>query len=106
MIEIINVEWRVRVADAGSGAEPHVAVALVVDGRVHELGTLDGTPELCALRRADVQGTDILCANGTYYAAALERDKLVVRDASHVVEQMYAGTAQLIVAPYRMPTGP
>jgi hypothetical protein len=100
-IEIINVEWRARVADAD-----HVAIAFVVDGKVHELGTLDGTLETCALRRADVAGTDIMCANGTYFAAALEGDKLVVRDASHVVEQMFAGTAQLIVAPYRMPTSP
>jgi hypothetical protein len=100
-IEIMHVEWRARVADAD-----HVAIAFVVDGGVHELGTLDGTPESCALRRADVRGTDIVCANGTFFAAAIEQDKLVVRDASHVVAQLFAGNAQLIVAPYRLPIGP
>ena len=100
-VMIATLEWRAKPADAD-----HVAVTLVVDGGAHELGTLAGSPELCALARADAEGSQLVCAERTYFTVILVEGVLRVSDASHEVARIPVGPVALSVAPYRMPSGP
>jgi hypothetical protein len=97
-VSMSTVEWRVKPGDAG-----RIDVALVVDGQVNKLGELDGTPEECAIRRAEATATELVCSGGDFSAELVEHE-LVVRDAARELKRIPVGPSVAItVAPYALP---
>lgn len=93
-----SVEWRVRPGDGGK-----IDVALVVDGQVNKLDELDGTPETCAIRRAEPTATELVCADAAFTAELVDHE-LVVRDATRELRRIPVGPSVAIsVAPYAIP---
>jgi len=100
-VEVSRVEWRVKPADTAGT----IAVALVVDGQVTKLGEIEGTPETCAMRRAEATATELLCGSDGDFSAELVEHELVVRDATREVARIPVGpSVALTVAPYEIPT--
>jgi hypothetical protein len=110
---VVKVEWRAELADEG-----RVAVKLVVDGHDYASGFLGATtldamgPSTCAIGRADVGGTALVCGNGDRAVAELVGEELVVstytrteHGAGHQVVQRIAlgGGVALRVAPFVAP---
>lgn len=93
-----SVEWRVRPGDDGA-----MNVVLVVDGQVNKLAELDGTPETCAIRRAEPTATELVCADADFSAELVDHE-LVVRDATRELRRIPVGPSVAIsVAPYALP---
>jgi hypothetical protein len=106
-VVVSNVEWRVQASDA-----EHVEVSLVVDGGVTKLGSVEATPEQCAMRAAAAKVTELLCGSEDL-VAALEPGELVVTElvgkSQRELRRIPIGPSiAIIVAPYRIPerTGP
>jgi hypothetical protein len=106
-VVVSNVEWRVQASDA-----EHVEVSLVVDGGVTKLGSVEATPEQCAMRAAAAKVTELLCGSEDL-VAALEPGELVVTElvgkSQRELRRIPVGPSiAIIVAPYRIPerTGP
>jgi hypothetical protein len=110
---VVKVEWRAELADEG-----RVAVKLVVDGHDYPSGFLGATtldaigPSTCAIGRADVGGTELVCGNGDRAVAELVGEELVVttftsteHGAGRQVVQRIAlgGGVALRVAPFVAP---
>lgn len=106
-VVVSNVEWRVQASDA-----EHVEISLVVDGGVTKLGSVEATPEQCAMRAAAAKVTELLCGSEDL-VAALEPGELVVTElvgkSQRELRRIPIGPSiAIIVAPYRIPerTGP
>lgn len=106
-VVVSNVEWRVQASDA-----EHVEVSLVVDGGVTKLGSVEATPEQCAMRAAAAKVTELQCGSEDL-VAALEPGELVVTElvgkSQRELRRIPTGPSiAIIVAPYRIPerTGP
>ncbi len=101
-VVVSNVEWRVQATDA-----EHVEVTLVVDGGVNKLGSVEATPELCAIRAAAAKITDLMCGSEEF-VAELQPGELVVTElvgkSQRELTRIPIGPSiAIIVAPYRIP---
>lgn|GEM_PF-2966327 len=101
-VVVSNVEWRVQASDA-----EHVEVALVVDGGVNKLGSVEATPELCAIRAAAAKVTALMCGSEEF-VAELQPGELVVTElvgrSQRELKRISIGPSiAIIVAPYRIP---
>jgi hypothetical protein len=101
-VRLSVVEWRAPASDP-----QHVDVEIVVDGVIAKLGSVEATPETCAIRSAAAKTTELVCGDSTF-DANLEPGYLVVtRAGTREVRRMEIGDAVAIsVAPYRIPEPP
>ncbi len=81
----VVVEWKVEQGDGSL-----VNVALVVDGKAHELGALDaatefepGTPATCALRAASPRRTELVCGDKESLVADLIDPSVQLETLAH-----------------------
>lgn len=101
-VVVSNVEWRVQASDAD-----HVDVVLVVDGGVNKLGSVEATPEFCAIRAAAAKVTALMCG-AEEFVAELQPGELVVTElvgkSQRELKRIPIGPSiAIIVAPYRIP---
>ena len=98
-VSVSTVEWRAEASDA-----EHVDVKIVVDGMVTKLGSVEATPETCALRSAAAKVTELLCGNDSF-VANVEPSELVVTHGREEKRLPIGPSVAITVAPYRMPVG-
>ena len=98
-VSVSTVEWRAEASDA-----EHVDVKIVVDGMVTKLGSVEATPETCALRSAAAKVTELLCGNDSF-VANVEPGELVVTHGRTEKRLPIGPSVAITVAPYRMPVG-
>jgi hypothetical protein len=98
-VSISTVEWRAEANDA-----EHVDVKIVVDGMVTKLGSVEATPETCALRSAAAKVTELLCGTDSF-VANVEVGELVVVHGGDTKRLPIGPSVAITVAPYRMPVG-
>jgi hypothetical protein len=101
-VSVSLVEWRAHAADA-----EHVALELVVDGGVTKLGTIDGTPESCAIGSAAPKQTELVCGNEAFVAEVAPGELVVTevigaqrRDSARIP---IGPSVAINVAPLRLP---
>jgi hypothetical protein len=100
-VSVSLVEWRAPASDP-----QHVDVEIVVDGMVAKLGSVEATPETCAIRSAAAKTTELVCGDETF-DANLEPGYLVITRGSREVRRMEIGASVAIsVAPYQIPPAP
>jgi hypothetical protein len=106
-VAVSTVEWRAKPGDPGQ-----VEISIVVDGYANKVGTIEGTPESCAMRRAEAKATELVCGRGESFAAELEPGELVVTRTwmteqgpmQREVKRVPTGPSQaLTVSPYALP---
>ncbi len=106
-VSVSRVEWRVQPSDA-----EHVDLTLVVDGGSTKLGSIEATPETCAMLRAAAKVTEMLCGTDSFVATVQpaepgqlgEMGELVVTHAGREVKEIPIGPSIAItVAPYQIP---
>jgi hypothetical protein len=98
-VSVSTVEWRAEASDA-----EHVDVKIVVDGIVSKLGSVEATPETCALRSAAAKVTELLCGTDSF-VANVEPGELVVTHGREEKRLSIGPSVAITVAPYRMPAG-
>jgi len=98
-VSVSTVEWRAEASDA-----EHVDVKIVVDGMVTKLGSVEATPETCALRRAAANVTELLCGSDSF-VANVQPGELVVTHGRDEKRLPIGPSVAITVAPYRMPVG-
>ena len=100
-VSVSKVEWRAEPSDA-----EHVDVVIIVDGQTTKLGSVEATPETCALRSAAPKTTELICGSESFVANVVEGE-LVVTNGSSEKRIPIGPSVAISVAPYRMPvSGP
>ena len=97
-VTVSRVEWRAKASDA-----EHVDVVIVVDGMATKLGSVEATPETCAMRSAAAKTTEFICGNNDSFVANVVEGELVVTHGRDEKRIPIAPSIAISVAPYQMP---